>query len=206
MDFAKEFLRMTAELKANHPAELFQDKQVYGDWLAQTYYFVCHSVPLLGYALSHIKDPQLRRRFEKHIGEEEQHELLLKKDLERLGFGLEDFPEHPETQAFYQGQYYRVHFEGGVSLLGYILFLEGMAVHWGKGLHEALKAYHPQSLVFLHVHVSEDPEHLESALSSISKLSSEEQKSVINNFYYSHTIYKQILLRTQERKKGSMAA
>lgn len=206
MNLDKDFMTSMTEMKKNYPAECFKDRAVYADWLAQTYYFVCHSTELLGYALPHLKLPELKHRFEKHISEEERHEIMAKKDLEKLGFKLEDFPEHPETQAFYQSQFYRIQFEGGTSLLGYILLLEGLAVHWAKDLAKIVKTQFPESMVFLHVHTTEDPAHLEHALKSIKMLSPLEQQSILRNLQYSSVMYQHIMQRAQTNKKLALVA
>jgi rubrerythrin len=206
MNIEKEFSAIMKDMNKNFAPEIFTDRRVYADWLAQTYYFVCHSTSLLGHALPHLKNPEIRHRFEKHISEEERHELMALKDLERLGLKLEDFPEHAATQAFYQSQYYRIQFEGGTSLLGYILFLEGLAVYWAKDFFAQIKNQYPESNLFMQIHTTEDPLHLESAFKSIEALAQHEQEATIRNLQYSHVMYQQIMHCTLRNKNHAYAA
>lgn len=204
-------LKTEIELTMNHfkksnPARIFHNKTLYGDWLAQTYYFVCHSTALLGYALPHLKNPSLRHHFEKHMSEENKHELLALKDIQRLGFNLSDFDELANTQAFYHSQYYRIAFEGGTSLLGYILFLEAMAVDWGKDIFNEIKEVHSDSTLFIKVHADEDPHHLEGAIKTILSLSAQEQVAIMKNFRYSAEIYQQIISTLHSRQNIMQAA
>lgn len=206
MNIENELQITMNQFKENNPPSMFKDKNLYADWLAQTYYFVCHSTALLGYALPHLKNSQLRHHFEHHMTEENKHELLALKDLERLGMDIKDFPEHASTQAFYHSQYYRINFEGGTSLLGYILFLEGMAAYCGKEIYHQVKDVHMGSTLFMKVHADEDPHHLEGAIKTILALPSQEQEAIMRNFHYSAEIYQQIILSLKVSKTCSQAA
>lgn len=206
MSIKKEFETIMKRYQENYPASLFKDKELYAEWIAQTYYFVRHSTALLGYAMPHLRNDALRHHFENHIGEEERHDLLALKDLERLGKNISQYEEMHLTQAFYQSQYYRIQFEGGTALLGYILFLEGIAVAWGRDVYEAIKDVHKGSVLFVKVHAEEDPHHLEAAISTIMKLSPEEQKIIMNNLRYSTAIYEQMLQCAIQKKESSKKA
>lgn len=206
MKIEKELQQTLMRFKEQNPVSMFEDKNLYADWLAQTYYFVCHSTALLGYALPHLKNPALRHHFEHHMAEENKHELLAIKDLQRLGMDIKDYPEHASTQAFYHSQYYRIQFEGGTSLLGYILFLEGMAVDWGKNIYHQVKDVHSGSTLFIKVHADEDPHHLDGAIKTILALSLPEQEAIMRNFHYSAEIYQQIIQSLKKSKSLSKAA
>jgi thiaminase len=198
--------QLLKEFRRNYPPAMLKDKTVYADWLAQTYYYVVHSTSLLGYALPHLKNMELKRHFEQHLGEETRHDLLAVKDIERLGYSMDQFPEHAMTQAFYHSQYYRINFEGGTSLLGYILFLETMAVHWGKDAYEQIKSCHKNSVLFLKVHAEEDPQHVDNAIGAIMKLSESEQEVIVRNMHYSYEVYAKMLdsnLKMQPVKKAA---
>jgi Iron-containing redox enzyme len=198
MSVRKQFEAYLELFNQEVPKDLFKDKEVYGRWLAQTYYFVCHSTPLLGYALPYLKNRDLQHHFEHHLGEEERHDMMAKKDLEKLGYSLSDFPEYSETQAFYQSQYYRINFEGGTSLLGYILFLEGIAVSWGREGHEHIKDLYKGSTLFLKVHAEEDPHHVTEAIKAIESLSGDQQEAILANLTYSFEAYMNILKRIRQ--------
>jgi hydroxymethylpyrimidine pyrophosphatase-like HAD family hydrolase len=189
----KELNSLLCQFKQDFNPSLLNDKFIYANWLAQTYYYVAHSTSLLGYSLPHLNKMNFKRHFEKHLGEEAQHDLLVLKDLERLGFTLQDFPEQSLTQAFYQSQYYRIAFEGGSSLLGYILFLEAMTSDWGKLAYDQIKKTHKNSALFLKVHAEEDPDHVEKAIQAIMELPHDDQGKVISNMYYSYEIYSKLI-------------
>lgn len=206
MNIQKELNLLLNEFKRQNPPSMLKDKEVYGNWLAQTYYYVVHSTSLLGYSLPHLKNMDLRRHFEKHLGEETRHDLLAVKDMERLGYSMDQFPEHSLTQAFYHSQYYRVQFEGGTSLLGYILFLEAMAVYWGKEAHDQIKDIHKNSVLFLKVHAEEDPHHVDNAIGAILKLSEHEQEAIVRNMRYTYEIYSEMLQNMSKKQSVKKAA
>jgi hypothetical protein len=189
----------------NNSPEVLRDSEAYANWLAQTYYFVRHSTALLGFALPHLKDDNLRHHFEKHLGEETRHDVIAIKDLQKMNRDLSEFEEAAATQAFYQSQYYRIQFEGGTALLGYILFLEGLSVHWGKDLHAVVKDIHRGSS-FLKVHVEEDPEHLNSAIEMIMSLSPEQQKIIMANFHFSLEMYSSMITNLRRKHPTKKAA
>lgn len=204
MNIHKELNSLLRSFEAQFPTSLFKDKNIYAEWLAQTYYYVAHSTSLLGFALPYLKDMELKRHFEKHLGEESRHDLLVLKDIERLGFRMDQFEESAMTQGFYQSQYFRIQFEGATSLLGYILFLEAMAVHWGKNSYEQIKDCHKNSVLFLKVHAEEDPHHVENAIGAILKLSPKEQETIVRNMHFTHEMYCEMLhgmIKKQSVKK-----
>ncbi len=206
MNFKNELNQLLAQFSQKNKATILKDKEIYAEWLAQTYFFVRHSTSLLGYALPYLKNDSLKHHFEHHMREEDRHDLLAIKDLQKLGYDISNFSEFSQTQGFYHSQYYRISFEGGTSLLGYILFLEGMAVTWGKESYEEIKSVYPGSVLFLKVHAEEDPHHLDEAFGAISKLSETEQQAILRNLNYSYEIYQAIIDRAVESRYKKKAA
>ena len=206
MSIKNEFMAIVEQFKKDHPVSAFRNSEVYAQWLGQTYFFVLHSTALLGFALPHLKNMQLRHHFEHHLGEETRHDLVAMKDIERLGFHVNEFSEWSETQALYQSQYFRVQFEAGTALLGYILLLEGLAVHWGKDIYEEIKDLHKGAALFLKVHAEEDPKHLEDALKTIMSLPVNEQEAILRNLRYSADMYSRLVKRAFQCKKLQAAA
>lgn len=180
-----------ATIRSQMPVSSMRDLERYAWWLSQTYHFVCHSTQLLGYALPFLQDEKLRSVYEHHLGEESRHDLLALKDIEKLGRTLS--PVSPMTEAFYQSQYYKIQFSGGETLLGYILFLEHLAVTWGKDLHGELSKIYPESVLFLRVHAEEDPTHVARAIGLIEGLPVKIQQRIWMNFHSSHALYTAIL-------------
>jgi hypothetical protein len=168
------------------------DKTSYAWWLSQTHYFVCHSTRLLALAASRFgrSDEELHFRFAEHIGEERGHEHMATRDLKALGFKLADYDELPETQAFYQSQYYWIEHVDPIAFFGYILCLEAFSVNSGIRLYkEALAAFGDRATVFMKVHTEEDVDHLGKAVRLVEGLSPEKQQIVLKNFRLSCRLY-----------------
>lgn len=206
MSIREELMQLLNAFQKDFHPSIMKDKDIFGEWLAQTYFFVRHSTALLGHAMPHLRNDELRHHFEKHMGEETRHDLLALKDIERLGKNIRDFREMNLTKAFYHSQYYRITFEHGTALLGYILFLEGLAVTWGKVVYEELKDIHKNSMLFIKVHVEEDVHHLEGAIETIMKLSPEEQECIRDNLKFTNEMYRRILQGIIMKKEMKLAA
>lgn len=184
---------LRAELSELPIAEVEWSKpRVYAQFVAQTYYYVCHSTRLLGAAAARVSvaHEKLHQRFLKHASEERSHHLLAERDLRALGFTLADFPELPSTAALYQTQYYRIDYVSPLSLLGYILALEGVAVTHGPAVHAAVRAAHgPDAAAFLRLHAEEDPDHLDKAFEVVRALAEPEVALVLHNLRFSCALY-----------------
>ena len=89
MNIQQELDLLIKNFNLNASSEQLLKPQIYANWLAQTYYYVVHSTSLLGYSLPYLKNVELKRHFENHLGEESRHDLLVLKDLDRLGFKLD---------------------------------------------------------------------------------------------------------------------
>lgn len=184
----------------------WDNKDFYADYLAQTYYFVCHSTRLLARSISHfgVDRDFLYKRFVSHIKEENYHERIAKKDLENLGYSIEELKEHGVTKTFWESQYYKVDASKGTSLLGYILYLEGIAVHcFSKAFKDVDFAFGSNTSNFIRVHTTEDPEHLDHAIELIDGLSEAEKSDIWENFKQTKELYHQILLRIYEESTGT---
>lgn len=105
------------------------EKRAYAQYLAQIYYYVDHATRLLGLGAARCKlnEEKFHMHFIRNIHEEKNHEEMAKRDLKCLGFKIKDFPELPETSAYYQTLYYMIDNDGPVALLGYFIPLEGLA-------------------------------------------------------------------------------
>jgi pyrroloquinoline quinone (PQQ) biosynthesis protein C len=144
------------------------DKKVaYAEFIAQTYYYVRHSTRLLALAAGMI-EPGNRKafdRFIKHIGEERNHELLARRDMEGLGFNLDEMSEMPVTRLLWEPQYYKVIHQSPMALMGYILPLEALAANEGGKVVQVLEqTYGSKCLHFLRLHGEEDIKHVKDAI------------------------------------------
>ena len=180
----------------------WENEDFYADYLAQTYYFVCHSTRLLGRSLSyfHVNDKDdLYKRFKDHISEEDNHEKIALSDLIKLGREIDSYKKYAITSAFYESQYFKIEQSKGTALLGYILYLEAIAIHcFPNVVGRLFETYGRQKSQFLKVHVEEDPSHVDKALEEIAKLSEPEQKEIWDNFFQTADLYHLVLRQVQE--------
>jgi len=169
------------------------DESFYNDWLAQTYYFVRHSTKLLNLSACHLNHDQegLYARFVEHISEELFHEKLVLQDLKRRKRKINEFSELTTTKNFYRSQYFMIN-QDPTSLLGYILFLEAIAITAGSRVAQITEQHHGVSS-FLRVHVEEDVDHIEKAFEAIKSLDPKESEEAFTNFLDTAKSYVQIL-------------
>lgn len=151
----------------------WDNKLAYAQFLAQTYYYICHSTRLLAASAARFsqEDQSFHKRFLKHTDEENSHELLALRDLQKLGYKIEDFPELAQTKTLYEIQYYKIEHQDPIALMGYILALETMAGQDFKWLKDKVTGlYGKECAKFVQVHADEDPDHIEKAVQVIKSL------------------------------------
>lgn len=176
----------------------WDNKKAYAQWLAQCYFFVRHSTRLLGIAsgVTPLGKDNLHLRMAKHISEEFAHDRLAIKDLEKLGFKISDFEELEETKIFYRNQYYGIQNFGPHYLMGYILFLEGLAVVKGPTIYKKVsEKFGKDSSVFVAVHAEEDIDHIDKAFEQVKDLSPNDEDLVLESLKTSTQIYKHMMYR-----------
>lgn len=183
----------------------FTDKTIYAYWLAQTYYFVRHSTPMLALSAGlSIDNRPYHLRCIDHLGEEKGHDKMILNDLKQFGFKIEDFPEFSSTQAFYQIQYYWIEHKSPTSFLGYITFLEGLSIYVGKAILNKVCDF--KGLSFLKLHAEEDVGHLDKAFAMIESLPKNEQDLIFNNFKLSAHLYLGMLSEVESFVTKKMSA
>jgi thiaminase len=186
----------------------WEDKNLYADWLAQTYYYVRHSTRLLAAAAARFpydaRGNTLHHRFGTHMAEENKHELLCIHDLKVLGDSIEARPEHASTRMFYEPQYFKVEHQDPIVLFGYILPLEAIAPVQGKLVAEKVAAkFGPKCASFLKVHAEEDVSHLEKALAMLADVDDENQRLIIQNIEQTCYAYGALLEDIRRRRSDS---
>lgn len=162
----------------------WQDEEVYATYIAQTYYYVSHSTRLLAASAARMGNDQeiLHKRFLSHADEESTHQFLALHDLKALNKDINDYPELPETSAFYESQYYKINYRDPTALLGYILVLESFAVADGSRIYKLLSdKFGKKASTFMKVHSEEDPDHVEKALKVLDHLNEKQLKLVEQN-------------------------
>jgi hypothetical protein len=178
----------------------FTNADLYANWLAQTYYFVSHSVRLSALGASRLDvDHPLSKRMVAHTREEAGHHLLAKRDIEALGRKLDDFPQFGVTSAFYQAQYYVVLFEDPAHLIGQILMLEAVSVELGAWMYDLVRdKFGDDASRFVKVHAQEDQDHVQHALAAVRALPPAQQQGVAKNFRQACEMYSLILRTIKE--------
>ncbi len=166
--------------------------KIYGNYLAQTYYYVSHSTRMLAFAAGLMKrnDEPHFRRFVKHISEETAHEILAERDLEDLGFTPNDFYQLPETRMLWEPQFYKMQHENPLALMGYIIALEYFAcTHLPRFYENVQDIYKGKACRFIKLHAEEDPDHTAKALELTAKLPLEIQQLVLINIVQTAKCY-----------------
>jgi hypothetical protein len=209
-----EKLELLVQEHLNKCAKLIEsfdwsDRQVYGNWLAQTYYFVCHSTRLLGGAASRflVDKDKLHIQLIQHAKEEKSHEKLTVADLKALGHNPKDFSESSSTRALYRTIYYAIDRESPLALYGYIYFLEMWAVIRGQAIRDAAeKAFGKKSVNFLQVHLTEDVDHVKMYTTFFQDFSENELEIVAKAIEDTGTYYFHLLCEIRDAENESYRA
>jgi hypothetical protein len=174
----------------------WENRQAYGHWLAQTYYFVRHTTSFLGLTASRFGHWRRELQYHQlqHLRGEADHDMLLLNDLGKLGFKFQDFPELPETAALYQMQYYFIEHENPSSHFGYAYCLEGLAAKKIELFYKRVEeSFSSDACTFLHVHMIEDQDHFEDGLAVLNELTQVEADSFQRNLQQTASLYIHIL-------------
>jgi hypothetical protein len=168
----------------------WRDRTIYGDWLAQTYWYVRHSTRLLASSAARFGHDDfgnaLHVRFAAHMAEEKRHELLALHDLKAIGLGLEGFAERASTRAFWEPQYYKVEHVNPVALFGYILALEAMSAAHGPWVFEQVAMAHGASAAtFLKLHAHDDEDHVAKAIAMLERIDERGRADIEQNLQQS---------------------
>jgi hypothetical protein len=199
-----------AQLSDGLEAFPWDHARAYGDWLAQTYYYVRHSTRLLAASAARFscdeRGNMFHHRFGAHLAEEKKHELLALHDIKSVGFDLASFSEHHVTRMFYEPQYYKVEHLNPIVLLGYILALEAMSASKGKWVLDRVTAGHGDNCAaFLKVHAEDDVEHVQKALRVLEGVSAEESALIERNLRQSTFGYLAMLQESRRQADRSGA-
>lgn len=197
----KKRLEAAVQLSAKSVFDLnFAEKVTYETWLAQAYYFVRHSTPMLALSCGlAIENREYHLRCISHLAEEKGHDRMLLNDLKQIGSSIESVPEFSSTRALYQTQYYWMQHVNPVSFLGYILVLEGIAVHCGPKKVEETKNFSGRS--FVKLHAQEDLDHFDHALSQLAQMSEKDQLDIVRNAEQTADIYRLMSLEIADRAR-----
>lgn len=184
-------IQITSQLFAQFPWDV---RPAYADWLSQTYHFVRHSTRLLALAAAVAKLDQQdsHERMVCHIRNEFGHEKLALNDLSNIGESVS--PERSQTRSFYETPRTTIMRYGPVGLIGYMHFLESLAVQCGPILiHQLSSLYDSNSCRFLKVHAAEDIEHVKTTEDELLNLSATDIEVVQVSIQVAGQQYNEIL-------------
>lgn len=176
----------------------WERESAYANWLAQTYHFVRHTTTMIAMSAARFGVANRPGHYQMlhHLREESGHDLLILKDLENLGWKLDQLPPLPETRLFYQNQYYMINHESPVSHAGYALMLEGLAAVVAPTIYPQLaKRYGKDTCEFIYTHVMVDQGHYGDGAKELSNLDARETDAVLRNLEESCLLYTMILER-----------
>lgn len=177
----------------------WEDKGFYTTWLAQTYFYVAKTTPLI--ALACAKTPttrsKLHYRFIEELTEERGHELLLLRDLKNFDMDISEFTELPPTAMFYQSLHYMISEQSPATIISFSLTLEGLA---SKRLHNICdrveKAHGKNAVGFLKLHCEVDQKHFEQAMPVLEMATDEELPMINSGIKLCRYIYSELLRAT----------
>ena len=161
---------------------------LYRDWVAQTYFYSSHVEDLLTLFSSCAEIPEVRDRWQAHVGEEQGHEKLALADLKALGCEVRQFREYDSTRRLYEPQVPIAKATAGVGNFGWTIALEGMAANVpGDYLALVVAAHGKKCTRFLELQAQEDPEHIMKALEIAGKM--ETGRNIIDNIIMTGDAY-----------------
>lgn len=181
----------------------WDQKEIYANWLAQSYYYVCHSTRLLAAAASRfgVDRDQYHTQLTQHIHEERFHERIAIADLKKLGESITNFPELTSTKSLYRSTYYLIDRVHPVCFYGYVFYLELLPQLGGKRVIEIVQDAHGKNTTkFIEVHVNEDPGHVQSYFDLLETMPSDEKRLVLEGFFSAHDNYQAMMKEIQLAK------
>lgn len=183
----------------------WEDPEFYAEWMAQTYFYCAYTTRIIGLAgaLFPLSRNKLHGRFFDHAKEEKNHERIILNDLRSMGRSIDQYSCFSSTSALYRTQYYWIQNVSPMSVYGYFLFLEGIAVEHGPAIVEAVRKGNPEkSMKFLKVHVEEDVGHMDDHFKILTDVTPEETKMILENMRETGDYYT-ALLKDAARKSGN---
>ncbi|HRO66341.1 MAG TPA: iron-containing redox enzyme family protein [Pseudobdellovibrionaceae bacterium] len=203
-------LKKAYELEMSKAKEIllempWDDPAFYAEWMAQTYFYCSYTTRIIGLAgaLFPVSRDKLHGRFFDHAREEKNHERIILNDLRAMGKTIDQYSCFSSTAALYRTQYYWIQNVDPMSVYGYFLYLEGIAVEHGSAIVEAVRKGIPEkSLKFLKVHVEEDVGHMNDHFKILADVTPEETEMIRENMERTADYYTALLKEAAE-KSGS---
>lgn len=202
MDEASKSIHEIDQTVKNYP---WEDRLMYANWLAQSYFYVCHTTRNMALACSRFTLAQndFHNSFIEHIKEEKGHEKLAFNDLKAMGYHPSQFTEYTETACIYQSMNYLIMNDEPISILGFALVLEGLAAQKLTSTYKAIAQVHgAQAATFLKVHTIVDVEHSQESEHTLDLCSEQQLKSVLKAVRHCDTLYKNLYIKLMSEKEN----
>lgn len=142
----------------------WENREAYVSWMAQSFEYVQYVTRILSLTGGRLPMTynKLSNRFIQHSAEERGHEKLLINDCKALGVDIQNIPVLPEAEGFHKSLYYWIYQGNPLAVLGWAIFLEAFAVRYGETIFKRTEPAHgKKACSFLHVHIHEDPDHVQ---------------------------------------------
>ncbi len=180
----------------------WEKREVYAQWLAQTYFYTRHATRIISWAAA--KTPHTHEwvhlKLIKLIEEEKNHEELAHHDLRNLNFSLDEFSEFSSTTAYYSTLYHLIEHQNPLCIFGYFSILEGLALTAGVKLYQYVeKQYGKNTTSFLKVHCVADVKHFEEDISILAKFNEKELDVIERSVDLSISLYKTMIKELTEK-------
>lgn len=155
----------------------WENQQTYATYLAQTYYYVCHSTKLLAVAAQHTKTPKLASHLLRHKKEETGHDKWAMSDVKTLGYDVKTFPIFEETKNVYESIYKEIEQVGPAAIMAYAMSLEGVSARALPSIYEQRirKSHGEKACMFVKGHADADPHHIVAGFKAAELLPKEDQ-------------------------------
>lgn len=175
-------------------------REFYAWWANQQYFLIQHTTRYLTLCASKTDlDASAEFRWwSHHLSEEMGHDIVLLKDLEKLGHKFINEPL-PEVRAIIAAQYYEIEKYGPDAQLGWALMLEGLSVRVCDIMAERIEKSIGEGMTkYLRMHGKADGDHYPEGISRIENLSDHRKSIILRNLEMSASLYEYFTLRIRK--------
>lgn len=166
----------------------------YGCFLAQSYHMTKYTTRVAALTAGGIpiERNDIHSKALVHVREENGHEFLAKRDLENLGYSLEEFEESLECKLMLQSQYHFIA-QSPYSHFGFVIILERIAAEKGPWLLEQVSKYGKACQSFIDIHARVDVGHVQEMADLISISPAESYGLLEENMRQTGVLYARML-------------
>ncbi len=186
---------------------------IYANWLAQTYYHICHSTRLLAAASSrfYVTNDKYHLQTIHHAKEEKSHEKVVLNDLKHMKYSIDTFSELTSAKNLYRSAYYLIERENPLTMYGYVYFLELLSLKGGPDIMErAQNTFGERTVQHLKLHCNDDVEHIQMYANMLNEFTGKErayvEDGIINTANNYKAMVQEVAATAIAKKKLGIAA